>query len=160
MVDMKEQLSAAHERAKRSNKDLSRRDEQIITLKTDFASVQEKLKLREEEVDINFYSLHHISVSFYMKLKLEIIYHVLVCTRQVPYGSKFTLKLNTSHIELCLFPFRLCPLEKLLNIVHLFVVEMCLNNQLAHALENTNRRFLMHREASVKTWIGSFSMAV
>ena len=71
MAEMKEQLSAAHERAKRSNKDLSRRDEQIITLKTDFASVQEKLKLREEEVPIIFYSVHYISVPFDVKLKLK-----------------------------------------------------------------------------------------
>ena len=52
MAELKEQLSAAHERAKRSNKDLSRRDEQIITLKTELASILEKLKLREEEVPL------------------------------------------------------------------------------------------------------------
>jgi len=51
VTELKEQLSAAIERAKRTNKDLAKRDEQIITLKTDYASVREKLKLREEEVE-------------------------------------------------------------------------------------------------------------
>ena len=52
MAEMKEQLSSAHERAKRTNKDLAKRDEQIVTLKTELATVQEKLKLREEEVSL------------------------------------------------------------------------------------------------------------
>lgn len=65
---MKEQLSAAHERVKRTNKDLTKRDEQIITLKTDFASVQEKLKLREEEVIRNSNVLEMIIISFERRL--------------------------------------------------------------------------------------------
>ena len=54
MTDMKEQLAAAHERLKRTNKDLSKRDDQTVALKTELASVQERLKLREEDVSNPF----------------------------------------------------------------------------------------------------------
>ncbi len=50
MTEMKEQLAGSHERLKRANRDLSKRDDQIVALKTELASVQERLKLREEDV--------------------------------------------------------------------------------------------------------------
>ncbi len=50
MSELKEQLAGYHEKLKKANKDISKRDDQIIALKTEFASVQERLKLREEDV--------------------------------------------------------------------------------------------------------------
>ena len=50
ITDLKEQLFSSQENNNKTNRELTKREEQIIMLKVDLASVQEKLKLREEEV--------------------------------------------------------------------------------------------------------------
>lgn len=51
--EVKSQLQHSFEQQRKQNDELTKRDEKIITLKVDFAAVEERLKLKEEEVMLN-----------------------------------------------------------------------------------------------------------
>ena len=60
--ELKVQLQSSLDERGKLNEELSRRDHQLITLKVDLASTDERLKLTDEEVILNRYQMQRVNV--------------------------------------------------------------------------------------------------